>query len=138
MTLLAMGAVFELPVVMMMLGRVGILRSSFMRKRWREAVVVLAVFAAILPGTDPVTMTAEYVPMLVLYWLSYFLVKAVEPKHGLTDFLVRAEPVILRADWVVPMDGPPIADGAVEIAGRADRWRSGRRTAVRTPGTPTP
>jgi sec-independent protein translocase protein TatC len=87
MTLLAMGLVFELPVVMMALGRVGILRSSFMKKRWREAVVVLAAFAAILPGTDPITMTAEYVPMLVLYWISYFLVKAVEPKHGLTDFL---------------------------------------------------
>jgi sec-independent protein translocase protein TatC len=86
LTLLAMGAVFELPVVMMMLGRVGILRSSFMRKRWREAVVALAAFAAILPGTDPVTMTAEYVPMLVLYWLSYFLVKAVEPKPSAPDY----------------------------------------------------
>ncbi len=86
-TLLAMGLVFELPVVMMMLGRVGILRSSFMKKRWREAVVGLAVFAAVLPGTDPVTMTAEYLPMLLLYWVSYFLVKAVEPKRGLTDFL---------------------------------------------------
>jgi sec-independent protein translocase protein TatC len=86
MTLLAMGVVFELPVVMMMLGRVGILRSSFMRKRWREAVVVLAVLAALLPGTDPVTMTAEYVPMLGLYWLSYFLVKAVEPKPSTPDY----------------------------------------------------
>jgi sec-independent protein translocase protein TatC len=80
-TLLAMGVVFELPVVMMMLGRVGIISSSFMRRRWREAVVALAAFAAILPGTDPVTMTAEYIPMLVLYALSYFLVKAVEPKR---------------------------------------------------------
>jgi sec-independent protein translocase protein TatC len=83
MTLIAMGVVFELPAVMMMLGRVGILRSSFMKKRWREAVVVLAAFAAILPGTDPVTMTAEYVPMLVLYGLSYFLVRAVEPQRNL-------------------------------------------------------
>jgi hypothetical protein len=32
-------------------------------------------------------MTAEYVPMLLLYLLSYFLVKAVEPKGGFTDFL---------------------------------------------------
>jgi len=87
LTLLAMGAVFELPVVMMMLGRVGIVRSSFMKRRWREAIVVLAVIAALLPGTDPVTMTAEYVPLLVLYALSYFLVKAVEPKRGLSDFL---------------------------------------------------
>jgi sec-independent protein translocase protein TatC len=86
-TELAMGIVFELPVVMMILGRVGILRSSLMKRRWREAVVILAIIAALLPGTDPVTMTAEYLPMLLLYWFSYFLVKAVEPKHGLTDFL---------------------------------------------------
>jgi sec-independent protein translocase protein TatC len=85
-TLLAMGLVFELPVVMMALGRVGILRSAFMKKRWREAVVGLAVFAAVLPGTDPVTMTAEYVPMLVLYGVSYFLVRAVEPKPAGPDF----------------------------------------------------
>ena len=91
MTLLAMGVVFELPVVMMMLGRVGILRSAFMRKRWREAIVVLAVIAALLPGTDPVTMTAEYVPMLALYWFSYFLVRAVEPKPSTPDF-TTAEP----------------------------------------------
>jgi sec-independent protein translocase protein TatC len=87
LTLLAMGAVFELPVVMMMLGRVGIIRSSFMKRRWREAIVVLAVIAALLPGTDPITMTAEYVPMLLLYVLSYFLVKAVEPKGSITEFL---------------------------------------------------
>jgi sec-independent protein translocase protein TatC len=86
-TELAMGIVFELPVVMMMLGRVGILRSSTMKRRWREAVVALAVIAALLPGTDPVTMTAEYLPMLLLYWLSYFLVKAVEPKRGISDIL---------------------------------------------------
>ncbi len=85
-TLLAMGLVFELPVVMMALGRVGILRSSLMKRRWREAVVGLAVFAAVLPGTDPITMTAEYVPMLVLYAVSYFLVRAVEPKHAGPDF----------------------------------------------------
>ena len=86
-TELAMGLVFELPVVMMMLGRVGILRSSMMKRRWREAVVALAVIAALLPGTDPVTMTAEYLPMLLLYWISYFLVKAVEPKRGISDIL---------------------------------------------------
>jgi sec-independent protein translocase protein TatC len=87
LTLLAMGAVFELPVVMMMLGRVGIVRSSFMKRRWREAVVVLAVIAALLPGTDPITMSAEYLPMLLLYVLSYFLVRAVEPKQSISDYL---------------------------------------------------
>jgi len=63
-------------------------------RRDRALLAGSAVLAALLPGTDPVTMTAEYVPMLALYWLSYFLVKAVEPKkkHGLTDFLSEPSP----------------------------------------------
>jgi sec-independent protein translocase protein TatC len=81
LTLLAMGLVFQLPVVMMMLGRVGIVTSSFMRRRWRESIVVLAALTALLPGTDPVTMMAEFIPVLVLYGLSYFLVRAVEPRR---------------------------------------------------------
>jgi sec-independent protein translocase protein TatC len=81
LTLLAMGLVFQLPVVMMMLGRVGIITSSFMRRRWRESIVVLAALTALLPGTDPVTMMAEFIPVLILYGLSYFLVRAVEPKR---------------------------------------------------------
>jgi len=81
LTLLAMGLVFQLPVVMMMLGRAGIVTSSFMRRRWRESIVVLAALTALLPGTDPVTMMAEFIPVLVLYGLSYFLVRAVEPKR---------------------------------------------------------
>ncbi|MGZ4481867.1 MAG: twin-arginine translocase subunit TatC [Gaiellales bacterium] len=80
LTLIAMGIVFELPVVMLVLGRLGIVRSASMRRRWREWVVGLAVFAAILPGVDPVTMMAEYIPILLLFGLSYFLVRAVEPK----------------------------------------------------------
>jgi sec-independent protein translocase protein TatC len=65
----------------MMLGRVGIITSSFMRRRWRESIVVLAALTALLPGTDPVTMMAEFIPVLILYGLSYFLVRAVEPKR---------------------------------------------------------
>ena len=82
-------------------------------------------------------MTAEYVPMLLLYGLSYFLVKAVEPKHSIYRLPVRAQRVILRADWVVPMDGPPIADGAVEIADGRIAAVGPRRTAARTPAIAT-
>jgi Sec-independent protein secretion pathway component TatC len=53
-----------------------------MRRRWRESIVILAALTALLPGTDPVTMMAEFIPVLVLYGLSYFLVRAVEPKHA--------------------------------------------------------
>jgi sec-independent protein translocase protein TatC len=78
-----MGIVFELPVVMLVLGRLGIVTSDMMRRYWRIAVVVLAFVAVILPGTDPITMIVEFIPLLVLYAISYVLVRFVE--RGRTD-----------------------------------------------------
>ena len=83
LTLAAMGIVFELPVVMLVLGRLGIVTSDMMRRYWRIAVVVLAFVAVILPGTDPITMIVEFIPLLVLYAISYVLVRFVE--RGRTD-----------------------------------------------------
>jgi sec-independent protein translocase protein TatC len=60
LTLLAMGIVFEMPAVML----------------------VLAVVAMLLPGVDPISFIVEFIPLLVLYGLSYFIVVAVERARG--------------------------------------------------------
>jgi sec-independent protein translocase protein TatC len=78
LTLLAMGIVFELPVVMLILARLRIISSAFMRGIWRIAIVVLAVVAMLLPGFDPISFIVEFIPLLVLYGISYFLVLMVE------------------------------------------------------------
>jgi Sec-independent protein secretion pathway component TatC len=39
----------------------------------------------LLPGVDPISYIVEFVPLLVLYGLSYFLVKLVEPKNAPQD-----------------------------------------------------
>jgi sec-independent protein translocase protein TatC len=78
LTLLAMGIVFELPVVMLILARLRIISSAFMRGNWRIAIVVLAVVAMLLPGVDPISFIVEFIPLLVLYGISYFLVLMVE------------------------------------------------------------
>jgi sec-independent protein translocase protein TatC len=80
LTLLAMGIVFEMPMVMMTLGRLGIVSSAMMRRHWRISIVALAVIAMLLPGVDPISYIVEFIPLLILYGLSYFLVKLVEPK----------------------------------------------------------
>ena len=80
LTLLAMGIVFEMPMVMMTLGRLGIVSSAMMKRHWRISIVGLAVLAMLLPGVDPISYIVEFIPLLVLYGLSYFLVKLVEPK----------------------------------------------------------
>jgi len=66
-TMLALGAIFELPVILLALGRAGILSSAALRRCRRYAVVGLTILAALLPGTDPVTTLIEIVPLFVLY-----------------------------------------------------------------------
>ena len=114
LTLLAMGIVFEMPVVMLILARLRIMSSALMRRHWRISIVVLAVVAMLLPGVDPISFIVEFIPLLVLYGLSYFIVRAVEKARGDSLILSPAD-MILGADWVLPVDGPPLRDGAVRI-----------------------
>jgi sec-independent protein translocase protein TatC len=78
LTLLAMGLVFEMPAVMLVLARLRIVSSAFMRRNWRLSIVILAVIAMLLPGVDPISFIVEFIPLLGLYGLSYFIVVAVE------------------------------------------------------------
>jgi sec-independent protein translocase protein TatC len=74
----AMGLVFEMPAVMLVLARLRIVSSAFMRRNWRISIVGLAVVAMLLPGVDPISFVVEFIPLLGLYGLSYFIVVAVE------------------------------------------------------------
>jgi sec-independent protein translocase protein TatC len=82
LTLLAMGIVFEMPAVMLVLARLRIMSSALMRRHWRISIVVLAVVAMLLPGVDPISFIVEFIPLLVLYGLSYFIVVGVERARG--------------------------------------------------------
>jgi sec-independent protein translocase protein TatC len=82
LTLLAMGIVFEMPVVMLILARLQIMSSALMRRHWRISIVVLAVVAMLLPGVDPISFIVEFIPLLALYGLSYFIVRGVERARG--------------------------------------------------------
>jgi Sec-independent protein secretion pathway component TatC len=53
-----------------------------MRRHWRISIVVLAVLAMLLPGVDPISFIVEFIPLLALYGLSYFIVRAVEKARG--------------------------------------------------------
>ena len=81
-----------------------------MKRHWRISIVALAVLAMLLPGVDPISYIVEFIPLLVLYGLSYFLVKLVEPKRAAPPRCrADARLMILGADWVLPVDGAPIA-----------------------------
>jgi sec-independent protein translocase protein TatC len=74
LALLAVGLVFELPIVMLGLVRLGITSSAKLRRNRRIGYVAVAALAVALPGVDPVTTAFEMVPLLALYessiWLS--------------------------------------------------------------------
>jgi sec-independent protein translocase protein TatC len=75
-TMLACGAVFQMPVVILALVRLGITNAQKLRKNRRYAYLACTVIAAALPGVDPVSMILEALPLIVLYELSILLAKA--------------------------------------------------------------
>ncbi len=74
-TLLAMGIVFQVPMGILALTRLGIVSVEQLRHNRRYAYFILAVVAMLLPGTDPITMLVELAPLLVLYEFSIVLAR---------------------------------------------------------------
>jgi sec-independent protein translocase protein TatC len=75
-TMLAGGLIFQLPLAILAVTRLGIVKVSQLRSNRRYAYLAIAVIAAALPGIDPVSMIIEMVPLLVLYELSILLARA--------------------------------------------------------------
>jgi sec-independent protein translocase protein TatC len=70
------GVSFEMPVIVYIVARVGLVSAQFLREQWRVAVVAISVLAAaITPSIDPVTMILTMTPLLVLYALSIGLAR---------------------------------------------------------------
>jgi sec-independent protein translocase protein TatC len=76
MTEIAMGILFQVPVAVLALVKLGITTPEQLRKNRRYAILVIAVVAALLPTIDPVTMLLEMVPLVVLFELSILLASA--------------------------------------------------------------
>jgi len=76
----AFGLSFELPVLLTLLGKVGIISSAGLRKYRRYAYVGCFVLAAVLTPPDILTQCGLAGPLIVLYEISVFSVRMVEPK----------------------------------------------------------
>ena len=74
--MLAGGVIFELPLAILAVTRLGIVSVEQLRRNRRYAYLIIAIVAAALPGVDPVSMLIEMVPLLVLYELSILLARA--------------------------------------------------------------
>jgi sec-independent protein translocase protein TatC len=74
-TLLACGLVFQVPVGILAVTRLGIVKVEQLTKNRRYAYLVCAVLAAALPGVDPLSMLLETAPLILLYELSIILAR---------------------------------------------------------------
>lgn len=76
---LVFGIVFELPIVSILLTKIGILTPRILKKYRRYAIVAIFIGAAILTPPDPTTQVMLGIPLVVLYeitiWLSYLFQK---------------------------------------------------------------
>tara|TARA_B100001996_G_scaffold313252_1_gene255592 strand:- start:54 stop:818 length:765 start_codon:yes stop_codon:yes gene_type:complete len=76
----AFGLSFQLPVVLSLLARIGMIDSQFLKERRKYVVVIIFAAAAILTPPDPVTQIGLAIPLLILYELSIFSVNIIEKK----------------------------------------------------------
>ncbi|MFR4038703.1 MAG: twin-arginine translocase subunit TatC, partial [Butyricimonas faecalis] len=87
MMCLAMGIVFEIPILSWLFAKLGFISADFMRRYRRHAVVIILIVAAIItPTSDVFTLLLVSLPMWLLYEVSILIVKSrFEVKEGVIN-----------------------------------------------------
>ncbi len=83
-SVLAAGIIFELPIIVYFLTKIGLVTPEFLRKYRKFALVIVLILAAVITPPDITTQVIVAVPILILYeisiWISYFVVKREEKR----------------------------------------------------------
>ncbi len=75
---LPVGLIFEMPIIMYFLAKIGIVSSAFLIKYRRHAVVIIIVVAAVITPPDAITMMMIAIPLYALYEVSIILTKRID------------------------------------------------------------
>ncbi len=76
LTLISVGVLFQIPVGTLAVTRLGVVTPETLARNRRYAILIIAVVAMLLPGTDPVTMLLAMAPLYALFELSLVLARA--------------------------------------------------------------
>jgi sec-independent protein translocase protein TatC len=94
-TLLAVGLVFNLPIFILALVRLGVLTSATIRRNRRIGIAIVVIGAALLPTVDPISLVFETVPLLILFeasiWVSVFFERRWQARGLLGEPLAGTE-----------------------------------------------
>jgi sec-independent protein translocase protein TatC len=90
--ILAFGICFQLPVLLTLLARSGIITSDGLKRYRRHAILGVFVVAAVLTPPDPISQIALALPTVLLYELSIYAVRLAEKKHAASTAASAASP----------------------------------------------
>ena len=86
---LAMGIVFELPIIILVLTKIGIITPAFLISKRKVALIIIWIFAAFITPPDPLSQSLVAVPLMFLYEVSIFISRFIVIRKKKREILER-------------------------------------------------
>ncbi len=88
---LSAGIIFELPILVFFLARIGVVTPEFMRKYRRHSIVIVLILAAVITPPDVFSLILVVIPLILLYEVSIFIAARVVRKRAEDDAAEAAD-----------------------------------------------